>query len=154
MMKSTPSELLLLLTKQGCVSVAAALITQRYAEKWQINLFQAILDTNILDEPALARALADIFKLEFLQTIESSRVDTRLLREKGFFEFKKRAMIPLVAAGELPEECAGVLVVANPYLIDELSASGLLDLSGWVLQIGAPSQIVRTLDQVIDFSWF
>jgi len=143
------------LTKQGCVSGASALITQRYAEKWQISLFQAILDTNILDEASLARALAEIFKLEFHHHIESNRVDTRLIKEKGFFEFKKRTMIPLIAGAENGHEgCSGILVVANPYLIDELSASGLMNLSGWKLQIGAPSLIVRTLDQVIDFSWF
>lgn len=135
--------LLDLLVKFEYITPTAATMTRAFAERWHISAFEALLETSLMDEIALANALAAILKLDRLYHIGSLQRSETGAAQVSFSEARALLAVPMTnEAGKLE------LVVADPTEAGNMATLRHRFGAGVAFAVATRSDVLRAIDEV------
>jgi hypothetical protein len=144
--KAVNQDLLARLVKGRFISSASRRMVERYVERWQVSPFHAILQTDVLPEPALADAMAEIYKVDRVFQVATLPVSREALRVVGF---KRARTWHCLAVGDFEGRTGRFeIVLADPSQrgwIDQLKQELKRELT---LAVGELSDIVKAIDEL------
>lgn len=76
---SENNKLLEVLKRRGVLTTTLHKMVEGFMEKWEVGVYQAVVETHVIDESRLADILADEFKLPRVSRLRSRQVEPDVL---------------------------------------------------------------------------
>lgn len=138
--------LLELLLEKGAITRTSMRLTVDFCRRWQTDVYDAIVETNLLSEAQLSIFLAEHFSLDRFIEIETDEIRHELMDIIRYSDAKKYFCLPISCGGTNREK----LTVVVPDPTDEARLKAIQQCAGkeLILSVAGKSVIVRKIHEI------
>jgi hypothetical protein len=137
--------LLELLLEKGAITRSSMELMTDFCKRWQVEAYDAVIESNILTEGELSSILAEYFSIDRYLEIEEDDIKDELTKVLKFSDAKRYCCLPVAYADD---EKTLKVVIADPTNYTKVNAIKDCMQKNIVLSVANQTAIIRKIHEV------